>query len=127
MGEQKKVLIVEDDKFLANAYRVKLSKAGFELQVVNDGQEAINALENFKPHLIILDLVMPVKDGFTTLKEIRQMDKYKETPVIISSNLGQKENIDKGLGLGATDYIVKSEMSLDDVTKKVNSILGLEI
>jgi DNA-binding response OmpR family regulator len=117
----KKILIVEDDKFLANAYRVKLTKAGFETQLATDGDEAIKVLESFRPDLIILDLVMPVKDGFTTLKELKEHESYKTIPVIIASNLGQKEDREKALGLGASDFVVKSDINLNDLISKINS------
>lgn len=117
-----KILIAEDDNYLVNAYRVKLTKAGYEIKIALDGNEALNALESFAPDLIVLDLVMPKKDGFATLEEIKKNDKWKNIPVIIASNLGQKEDIDRGMKLGATDFIVKSEMSLNDLIAKINKI-----
>lgn len=117
-----KILIAEDDNYLVNAYRVKLIKAGYEIKIALDGNEALNALESFTPDLIVLDLVMPKKDGFATLEEIKKNDKWKNIPVIIASNLGQKEDIDRGMKLGATDFIVKSEMSLNDLIAKINKI-----
>lgn len=117
-----KILIAEDDNYLVNAYRVKLTKAGYEIKIALDGNEALMALESFTPDLIVLDLVMPKKDGFATLEEIKKNDKWKNIPVIIASNLGQKEDIDRGMKLGATDFIVKSEMSLNDLIAKINKI-----
>ena len=127
MDARKKLLIVEDDEFLYNAYRVKLSKAGFELEIATDGEEALKKLETFTPDLILLDLVMPIKDGFSTLEQIKAQEKYKAIPVLISSNLGQQEDIDKGFELGAADYIVKSKFSLDDIVGKINTTLGTKI
>ena len=118
-----KILVAEDDKFLANAYRVKLSKAGYEIKVASDGQEAIESLETFIPDVILLDLIMPVKDGFAVLEELKKNDKWKNIPVIVASNLGQKEDVDKGMALGATDYIIKSQMPINDILAKVNKIL----
>jgi DNA-binding response OmpR family regulator len=119
----KKILVAEDDKYLANAYRVKLVKSGFEIKIASDGVEALTILKDFTPDLILLDLVMPIKDGFTTLQEIKNDSKLKTIPVIIASNLGQKEDIDRGIALGAVDYIVKSDMSLEDIITKVNTVL----
>jgi len=119
----KKILIVEDDTYLANAYRVKLSKAGFEVKNAFDGEEALSMLQTFAPDLILLDIVMPKKDGFTTLAEIKVNEQWKNIPVIVASNLGQKEDIDKGMALGATDYIVKSQIPIADVLVKINNIL----
>jgi DNA-binding response OmpR family regulator len=119
-----KVLIVEDDKFLSNAYRLKFTKVGFEVKIAFDGQEAINILGSFTPDIILLDLVMPVKDGFTVLSELKSNTQYKTIPVIITSNLSQKEDIDKAIGLGANDFLVKSDVSMDDIVKKVQAVIG---
>jgi two-component system alkaline phosphatase synthesis response regulator PhoP len=118
-----KILVAEDDRFLANAYRVKLTKSGFEVEIARDGQEAITLLKANKADLILLDLMMPVKDGFTTLEEIKKDPMLKDIPVIIASNLGQKEDIDKGLALGAVDYVVKSDLSLDTLVQKIQSFI----
>lgn len=118
-----KILVAEDDKFLASAYRVKLSKAGFEIKLATDGQEALDILQTFTPDVILLDLIMPVKDGFTVLEELKKNDVWKNIPVIVASNLGQKEDIDKSMMLGATDYFVKSDMHINDVLAKINSAI----
>lgn len=120
----KKILVAEDDKFLASAYKLKLTKAGFEVQVANDGSIALEMLKNFVPDLILLDLVMPVKDGFVTLAEIKANTVYSKIPVLVASNLGQKEDIDKANELGANDFVIKSDMSLDELIKKINSMIG---
>ncbi|MBI3485520.1 response regulator [Candidatus Daviesbacteria bacterium] len=118
-----KILVAEDDKFLANAYRIKLTKAGFEVMMVGDGEEALAALNKFIPDLILLDLVMPKKDGFAALQEIKKDERLKNIPVIIASNLGQKEDIEKGLKLGAIDFIIKSDLSMDELVKKINKAI----
>lgn len=115
----KKVLVVEDDTFLLKAYKAKLTKAGFELQVATNGEEALNVLKTFLPDVILLDLVMPKLDGFETLERIKKDEKLKSIPVIVASNLGQKEDIDRGMKLGANDYIVKSNVELDELIKKI--------
>lgn len=121
----KKILVVEDDKFLASAYRIKLTKAGFEVQIAYDGNEAINLLQTYTPDLILLDLIMPVKDGFTTLQQLRADPRWQALPVIVASNLGQKEDLDKSRQLGATDFIVKSDTSLEVVIDKINRLLQI--
>jgi len=78
-------------------------------------------LEEFTPDVMLLDLIMPVKDGVSTLKEIKANEKYKNIPVIVASNFGQKEDIDKSMELGAVDYVVKSDMELDDLIEKIES------
>ena len=120
----KKILVVEDDKFLASAYRIKLSKAGFEVQLASDGNEAFVCLQTFLPNVILLDLIMPGKDGFTTLAQLKADERFKHIPVIVASNLGQKEDIDKSMKLGASDFIVKSDISMDQVLNKINALLS---
>lgn len=119
----KKILVVEDDKFLAGAYRIKLTKIGFEVRLASDGNEALASLNTFTPDLILLDLIMPAKDGFSTLIQLRADERYKTTPIIVASNLGQEEDINKSMSLGATDFIVKSDISLEQVVKKINALL----
>ena len=118
----KKILIAEDDKFLANAYRVKLEKSGFELRLASDGEEVLDILRDFTPDLILLDLVMPKKDGFTVLAEIRADPKWQQTPVLVASNLGQKEDLERATKLGATDYIIKSDLSMASLVEKINAL-----
>lgn len=120
----KKILIAEDDKFLASAYRLKLTKAGFEVEIVSDGTELLKVLEKFLPDLILLDLVMPVMDGFAVLENLRSNPKFKSIPILVASNLGQKEDIDRATNLGATDFVVKSDMSLDMLIEKINKFIS---
>ncbi|MFA5025277.1 MAG: response regulator [Candidatus Shapirobacteria bacterium] len=120
----KKILIAEDDKFLSSAYRFKLTKAGFDVQIVGDGAELLTNMGIRMPDLILLDLVMPVMDGFTTLESIRSNPRYKTIPIIVASNLGQKEDIDRTKELGATDFVVKSDMSLDSLIEKINKLVS---
>jgi len=119
----KRILVVEDDTYLSNAYRVKLTKAGFEVRNVFDGDEALDILKAFVPDLILLDIVMPKKDGFATLEEIKANEKWENIPVILASNLGQKEDRDKGIQLGAADFFIKTDFSLNDLIEKINGIL----
>lgn len=120
----KKILIVEDDKALSKALSLKLGKAGFEVQTAFDGAEAIAALSTFLPDIILLDLVMPVKDGFSVLEDLQGMPQYKQIPVIITSNLSQVEDLERGMQLGAKDYLIKSDTSLVGMVEKVNLYLG---
>lgn len=115
----KKILVAEDDKFLSNAYKIKLTKAGFEVKIVTNGEEALAEIATYKPDLILLDLVMPKKDGFAVLEEIRG----SSIPIIIASNLGQEEDVKRGLSLGAKDYFVKTDVQLDEIIAKINKYL----
>ncbi len=119
----KKILVVEDDTYLSNAYRVKLTKAGFEVRNAFDGDEALNMLQTFTPDLILLDIVMPKKDGFVTLQEIKANEKWKNIPIILVSNLGQKEDRDKGMKLGASEFFIKTDFTLNDLIQKIDSMV----
>lgn len=119
----KKILIVEDDKFMLNACRVRLQKAGFEVRTATNGKQAMEVLGEFIPDLILLDLILPIKDGFTVLEELKASEAYESIPVLITSSLGQKEDIERGMALGATDYIPKASLTLENLVAKVNSLL----
>jgi CheY-like chemotaxis protein len=119
----KKILIAEDDKFLANAYRLKLTKAGYEVVVAVDGKEALGTLAGFEPDLILLDLVMPKMDGFAVLEQLRKNPAWANIPIIVASNLGQMEDIERAKKLGATDYVLKSDMSMAKFVDKIKSVL----
>ncbi len=119
----KKILIAEDEKPMANALSLKLGSAGFETQAVYDGEEAITILKKSKYDLILLDLVMPKKDGFAVLEELRKMK--ISTPVIVASNLGQEEDRKKAMDLGAKDYFIKSDTTLAAIVEQVRKVLGM--
>ena len=119
----KKILVVEDDQFLSNAYKLKLTKSGFETVVASDGNEALEVLKEFKPDMILLDLIMPNLDGFSTLKALKDNSEYKDIPVIVASNLGQKEDIEKAKELGANDFVIKSKVSIEKIVQKVNIVI----
>lgn len=119
-----KILVVEDDVFLGNAYKLKLEKAGYTVDIATDGFKAMESLKKQIPSIVLLDLIMPNMDGFSTLEAIRKRPELDKTPIIIASNLGQKEDIDKGLRLGAADYIVKSDLSMKDLIKKVEDTIN---
>ena len=120
----KKILIAEDDNFLANAYRVKLTKAGYEIKIASDGEEALAQLSTHTPDLVILDLVMPKKDGFAVLAEMKKNPAWAKIPCIVASNLGQKEDIDKAKTLGATDYIIKTDLSMGKLMEQIRRAAG---
>ncbi len=118
-----KVLVVEDDAFLGGAYRVKLTKEGFEVEIATDGEEALVKLRSFTPDIILMDIIMPRKDGFSTLQDIKQSDTLKNIPVIMATNLGQPGDVEKAKGLGALDLITKSNMSITDLVTKLKTVI----
>ena len=118
-----KVLVVEDDMFLAKILSTKLEKEGFSVVLAFDGEEALNKLKKEIPDLILLDLILPKKNGFEVLEEIKLDDKLNKIPVIILSNLGQQSDVVKGKELGAVDYLIKANFSLDEVISKIKEHL----
>ena len=120
MAEKKiKVLIIEEDHFLRKVYRNKLTLAGFDFVEATNGIEGLNKVISEKPDLILLDLILPRKNGFDVLIEIKENKKTKNIPVIILSLLSQEADIKKGFSLGAQEYLVKSETTLSEVVDKV--------
>ena len=120
----KKILIAEDDQFLSDAYNAKFSHENYEIQNAMDGEEVLAKLASFKPDLLVLDLVMPKLDGFSVLNEIRKNDDYKDMKIIVASNLGQKEDIDQAKSLGADDFVVKTDLSMDDLLSKIEALIS---
>jgi DNA-binding response OmpR family regulator len=119
-----KVLLIEDDKFLRTVLEKKLLAEGFEVISAVDGDEALEKIISDKPDIILLDIILPKKSGFLVLENIKKDPELRKLPVIIISNLGQEEDIQKGLSLGAIEYFVKAKISLDDVVKKIKEYAG---
>jgi len=113
------ILIGEDDQFLHRALADKLKRAGFKTVSAKNGEEVMKELESEKPDLVLLDLMMPVKNGFEALSEIRAKEETKSTPVIVLSNLGQESDVDKAVGMGANDYFIKSDIQIGTIIEKV--------
>jgi len=118
-----RILIVEDDPFLSEMYTSKLEEAGFSVDVIVDGKEGLKKILEDKPDLVLLDIVLPKMDGFEILQAVRKEPKLKEIKIIALTNLGQKEEIEKGLAFGANDYIVKAHYTPSEVVAKVRKIL----
>ena len=119
----KKILIIEDDKFLAKMLGRMLESHQYETILASNGKEGLLKASSDQPNLILLDIMLPDIDGFDLLETVKNNEKTKKIPVIIISNLGQPEDIQEGRSLGAKDYLVKSDLSLDEVVKKVRKYL----
>jgi len=117
------ILIVEDDKFLRELLVRKLEGADFNISIVVDGQEAFKKIKEELPQLILLDLVLPGLDGYDILKQIKQDPQTGKIPVIILSNLGQAEEVERGLNLGANDYLIKAHFTPDEIIEKIRAVL----
>jgi len=115
-----KVLLIEDDRFFQKFYSAKLREQNIEVEAASDGEEGLLKMHNVNPDVVILDLIMPKKDGFSVL-HARQMDEnLKKIPVIVFSTLGQEKDLEKAKNLGATDYINKSFFNFDEMMVKIS-------
>jgi DNA-binding response OmpR family regulator len=121
-GKPKKILVADDERPMAKALELKLTKEGFEVKTVGNGREALDAMKAEKFDLLLLDLMMPRVDGFAVLAELK--DRKDHTPVIVSSNLSQEEDIKRVKELGAKDYFVKSDTPISRVVDHVNKVLN---
>ncbi|RJO59530.1 response regulator [Candidatus Parcubacteria bacterium] len=124
MPKTKKVVaLIEDDAMIADMYKAKFSKAGFDIQNALDGATGLELIKRVKPDIILLDIIMPKLDGFQVLRQLRAEPEFKKIPVVMLTNLGQEEDVKKGQELGATDYFIKTNFTPSAIVDKVKSIL----
>lgn len=119
-----KILLVEDDLFLAGMYVTKLSLENFEVEHAEDGEKGLNYAKSNNPDVILLDIVLPKMSGFDVLKNLKGNPATKDIPVILLTNLGQRDDVQKGLDLGAEDYLIKAHFMPSEVVKKIKGLLG---
>lgn len=117
--KKKKVMIVEDDEHISKVYEIKLTKEGFDILLARDGEEAVVKIVAEKPDVILLDLMIPKKDGFWVLEEIKKVSSVAQVPVLVLSNLGQQRDQERALALGANEYLVKVDYPIQEVVDKV--------
>lgn len=120
---KKKILIVEDDTFLSDMYQTKFLSAGYDVHIALDGEQCLAILkEGFRPDVMLLDVVMPRMDGIEVLGAIKNDEETKNIPVILLTNLGQENDIKRGMEMGAVEYLVKAHYTPSEVEKKVEEI-----
>jgi CheY-like chemotaxis protein len=119
------ILVVEDTELLRRIYQDKLTSEGYAVHTAQDGLEALQVLRDNKIDLVLLDLIMPRMSGLEALAAIKADPRTKDVPVIIISNLGQDADIQRGLDMGASDYLIKNEAKPADVSAKIHATLGL--
>jgi DNA-binding response OmpR family regulator len=124
MGK-KNILIIEDDSILQKALQEFLAGEGFEISSALDGEEGINMSKTKKPDLILLDIILPKKDGYEVLKEVKSDPNTKNIPVVLLTNLGSLNDVEKALDMGATTYLIKADYKLEEVAKKIREILNI--
>ncbi len=118
-----KIVIVEDDKFLREMISRKLDKEGYEVVQAIDGEKGEQKIKEEKPDLILLDLILPGIDGFEVLSNIKEDSELKDIPVIILSNLGQKSEVERGLKLGAVDFLIKAHFTPGEIINKIQEVI----
>ena len=122
---KKKILIIEDDEILSKTLRDFLSADGFEVAIASNGETGLKIAEEKNPDLIVLDIILPKKDGYEVIKELKKKSGgAKNIPIILLTNLGSFADVEKALKLGATTYLTKTDYSLEDVAKKIKETLN---
>ena len=119
-----KILIIEDDKFFQKFYSTKLQENRVEVEVASDGEEGLTKMRDFKPDLILLDLIMPKVDGFAVLAARLQDENLKKIPVIVFSTLGQEKDIENAKKLGANGYINKGSFDFRSMVATINQVMS---
>lgn len=120
----KKILFIEDESALQRAISKYFPENGFHVISALDGEAGLRLARSESPDLILLDLILPKKDGFDVLKELKADDKTKDIPVIVLTNLGGTADVEKALEMGARTYLVKTSYQLDEVVGKIKQVLG---
>lgn len=120
------VLLVEDDVFLSGIYQKKFEMEGFKVFTADNGEKALTEAAKKKPDIILLDILLPKLDGFAVLEKLKNDPETKPIPVILLTNLGQKDDVEKGLEAGAADYLIKAHFKPSEVVDKVKKVLHLE-
>lgn len=119
----KKILLVEDDPFLIEIYTTKLKEADYSVITAEDGDSAFKKMQEYLPDLVLLDIVLPNFNGWEILRKAKRDEKLSKLKIVILSNLGEKEEIEKGLKLGATRYLVKAHYTPSEVVEEIKKIL----
>jgi len=123
---KKKILIVEDEATLQKALTEFLAEEGFEVFGALDGEKGIELAKKEKPDLVLLDIILPKKDGYEVLTDLKNNESTKNIPVILLTNLESAEDVDRAFEKGASTYLVKSNYKLEEVVKKIKETLKLE-
>jgi DNA-binding response OmpR family regulator len=120
----KKILFIEDEAALQEAVGEFLRQKGFSVLRAMDGETGVRLAKQEQPNIVLLDLVLPKKEGFEVLKELKKDDETKNIPIIVLTNLEGMEDIDKAMSSGATTYLVKTQYNLEEILKKIEEIIG---
>jgi CheY-like chemotaxis protein len=121
---KKNILIVEDDNFVAEVYSTKLLEMGHEVTIAQNGEEGLKMIGESAPDLILLDIIMPVMGGIEMLEELKKKEEWKKIPIILLTNVGEKDSIQKVQNLGVQGYLIKSHFTPAEVIEKIEAVLG---
>ncbi len=125
-SDEIRVLFVEDDPTVAQMYRLKLELDGYQVIMAKDGEEGLRLANEVDPDIVFLDIRLPKVDGFAVLEGLRGCDRTRNVPVVILSNYGEQELVDKGLKLGALEYLIKSQTTPANLSRGVENWLREE-
>lgn len=121
---KKKILLAEDNQFILRSFKHIISENGYDIKTVSDGSHVVHEVVEYQPDVLILDLILPNMNGFDILKKLRSKVEYANLPIIVATSLGQEEDKEKVMALGATDYIVKPHTTLQELLKMIESVIA---
>ena len=119
-----RICIIDDDPFIVDMYVLKFQEQGFTVETAGDGRMGIDKIREIKPHAILIDVVMPGMDGFAVFQEIQKEQLIPKPKIVFLTNFGQKEDVDRGIAMGADAYIIKAQFTPSEVVEKVKTLLA---
>ena len=125
--KKSKIALIEDDRVLSNILNINLIQKGYETICIFNGNEVIEIVQNERPSLILLDIILPGQNGLELLQLMKNDEVMRQIPVLITSNLGDDSIVKKGISMGAVDYIIKADNSLASIISKIENTLGLNL
>lgn len=126
-NNQTHVLIVEDDVFLVGIYQKKFEMEGFKVSISENGEKGLADIKKKKPDVVVLDILLPKLDGFAVLEKLKKDPVLKNIPVIMLTNLGQKDDVEKAMQSGAAGYLIKAHFKPSEVVEKVREVLKSKV
>lgn len=118
------IVLIEDDQFLGGLIAEKLTKEGYRVVHAFDGKEGLAKTKEERPELVLLDIILPGIDGFEVIQKLKEDPQTNAIPVVMLTNLGQREDVERAMALGATDYIIKAHFTPNEIIEKVASVVG---
>jgi len=119
---KQKILIIDDDPFILEIYVLKFKEEGFQIEAAKDGKEGLKKIKEYEPDIILLDAVMPLMDGFDVIRSLKKEGVAANAKIVLLTNLGQKDDVERGMKLGAHDYIIKAHFTPSEVVEKVKNL-----